>query len=141
MRVKLHVSLRKSTSEIEVKLFVFFAFFMNFLMKTLTKSIFTARLCLWTVYWRYICCEICMSGFSAFVLNLSKSGNILDQCQIQMEVVCSAQHHCHCWQEILLSPVLVHVDWWQLVSYMWIEHMPNICIEISWVYRKTQSDK
>ena len=39
MSVKLHVSLRKSTSEIELKFFVFFAFFINFLMKTLTKSI------------------------------------------------------------------------------------------------------
>ena len=25
----------------------------------------------------YVCCENCMAGFSAFVLNLSKSGNIL----------------------------------------------------------------
>ena len=25
----------------------------------------------------YVCCKSCMSGFSAFVLNLSKSGNIL----------------------------------------------------------------
>ena len=25
----------------------------------------------------YVCCENCMSGFSAFVLDLSKSGNIL----------------------------------------------------------------
>ena len=32
MRVKLHVSLRKRTSEIEVKLFVFLAFFINFLL-------------------------------------------------------------------------------------------------------------
>ena len=39
MSIKLYVSLRKSTSEIEVKFFVFFAFFINFLMKTLTKSI------------------------------------------------------------------------------------------------------
>ena len=39
MSVKLHVSLRKSTSEIEVKIFVFCTFFINFLMKTPTKSI------------------------------------------------------------------------------------------------------
>ena len=39
MGIKLNVSLRKSTSKIEVKLFVFFAFFINFVMKTLTKSI------------------------------------------------------------------------------------------------------
>ena len=25
----------------------------------------------------YVCCKNCMSGFSTFVLNLSKSGNIL----------------------------------------------------------------
>ena len=36
MSVKLHVSLKKSTSQIEVKLF---DFFINFLIKTLTKSI------------------------------------------------------------------------------------------------------
>ena len=39
MSAKLHVSLRKSTSDIEVKFFVFIAFFINFLMKTLTKGI------------------------------------------------------------------------------------------------------
>ena len=32
---------------------------------------------LWTVYlYNILCCENFMSGFSAFVLNLSKSGNI-----------------------------------------------------------------
>ena len=35
----LHVSLRKSTSETEVKLFVFFTFFINVFMETLIKSI------------------------------------------------------------------------------------------------------
>ena len=40
MSVKLHVSLRKSTPVMEVTSFVFFFFFINFLMKTLTKRIF-----------------------------------------------------------------------------------------------------
>ena len=39
MSVKLHVNLRKSTAEIEGIFFIFFAFFINFLVKTLTKSI------------------------------------------------------------------------------------------------------
>ena len=38
MNVQLHVSLRKSASEIGVKFFVFFTFFINFFMKTLIKS-------------------------------------------------------------------------------------------------------
>ena len=33
MSAKLHLSVRKSPSETDVKLFVFFAFFINFLMK------------------------------------------------------------------------------------------------------------
>ena len=39
MSVLLHVSLRKSKPETEVKFFVFFTFFINFSMKTLIKSI------------------------------------------------------------------------------------------------------
>ena len=39
MSVKLLVNLTKNTSEIEVKFFAFFAFFIKFLIKTLTKSI------------------------------------------------------------------------------------------------------
>ena len=39
MIVCLHDSLRKSTSETEVKFFVFFSFFIKFVLKTLIKSI------------------------------------------------------------------------------------------------------
>ena len=39
MGVKLHANPRKSTAEIKGIFFIFFAFFINFLMKTLTKSI------------------------------------------------------------------------------------------------------
>ena len=39
MSVKLHANLRKSTAEIEGIFFIVFAFFINFLVKTLTKSI------------------------------------------------------------------------------------------------------
>ena len=42
----------------------------------------------------YAYCENCMSGFSAFVLNLRKSGNILFRSMPNGN--CSAQHHCHC---------------------------------------------
>ena len=85
MSVKLHVSPRKSTSKIENS---------------------NQEYNLWLDFNLWLCLSInYMSGFSAFVFNLSKPGNILfniDQCQIQMEVVCSAQDHCH-WQTIQLT--------------------------------------
>ena len=40
----------------------------------------------------YACCENYMSSFSAFVLNLSKSGHFFFLDQWLMEIVCSAQH-------------------------------------------------
>ena len=65
----------KSASVIGVKLLVFFTFFINFFMKTLIKSTICCQtvpverlLMLW---------KLCVSSFSAFVLNLSMSGNIL----------------------------------------------------------------
>ena len=76
MSFLLHVSVRKSTPEIGVKFLVFFTFFINFFMITFIKSIIYCQ----TVSFRpfsYVCCESCMSGFSAFILNLSKSDNIL----------------------------------------------------------------
>ena len=72
------------------KIIVFsLTFFINFFMETLLETI---------IYWQtvsleslatYVCCENCFTGFSAFVLNLSKSGNILFR---RMANVCSAQH-------------------------------------------------
>ena len=58
---------RKSTSGI--KLLVFFTF-INFFLKTFINQKYNLLpdcACFWTVY-LYVCCEKCMSGFSAFVL-------------------------------------------------------------------------
>ena len=54
-----------------------------------------------------------MSGFSVFVLNLSKSGNILFR-KCQMKIVCSAQHVCH-WNSLVheirvMAAVELHVN-------------------------------
>ena len=94
MSVLLHVSLRKSTPEIGVKFLVFFTFFINFFMKTLIKSIIYCQAVPLLGPNTYVCCKNCMSDSSAFVINLSKSGNILFE-KCQMEIVCSAQHHRH----------------------------------------------
>ena len=67
----------KSTSEIGVKVLVFFTFFVNFFIKTLIKStIYCQAVSCASGAFTYVCCENCMPGFSAFVLNFSKSGNI-----------------------------------------------------------------
>ena len=44
-----------------------------------------------------------------------------------MEIVCSAQHHIVIGRRDIS---LVHVEWWQLVSYMEMQHMRNIWTEI-----------
>ena len=63
----------KNTSEIGVKLLLFFTFFINLFMKTLIKNIFYGQ----TVpLERLRKTKNCMSRSSAFALNLSKSGNI-----------------------------------------------------------------
>ena len=70
------VSLRKCKSEIGVKL-VFFTFFINSFVETLFKNInYCPPDCTFGPF-TYVHCENYMSGFCAFVLNLSKSGNIL----------------------------------------------------------------
>ena len=74
--VLLNVSLRKSTPEIRVKFFVF-TFFINFFMKTLIKSTIYCQTVPLDHLSAYVCCRTCMSGLSVFVLNLSKSDNIL----------------------------------------------------------------
>ena len=76
--VSLHVNLRKSTSETGVKLLVFFTFFINFFIKTLISNQEHNLMsdCDFGPF-IYVWCENCMSGFSTFVLDLSKSGNIL----------------------------------------------------------------
>ena len=58
-------------------------------MKTLIKSLIYCQ----TAFgpFTYVCCENCMLGFSAFVLNLSKSGNILFR-SVPKRNFCPAQH-------------------------------------------------
>ena len=83
--------LRKSTSEVE--LLVFFTFFNFFWKHSLIQSIIYYQPVHAFGPFTYVpvCCEKCMSGFSAFVLT---TGNILlDQCQ--MKIVSSTQHLCH----------------------------------------------
>ena len=58
------------------KILVIFSFSVNFFMKTLIKSNLGMPDCVLGPF-SYVCCKNCMSGFSAFVLNLSKSDNIL----------------------------------------------------------------
>ena len=78
-----HVSLRKSTPAIGVKFLRFFTFFMyeninqeyNLLCQTLPLDL--------------------PSDFSVFVLNLSKSGNILFRKMPSGKCLLSAQDHCH----------------------------------------------
>ena len=58
----------------------------------------------------YVCCKNCMSGFSTFVLNLSKSGNIL----LRNYLFSSAS--------LLLVGEIAHwcmnFEWWHLLSHM-----------------------
>ena len=65
-----------STFEIGVKLLVFFTFFINFFYENINQEHNLLPDCALGPF-TYVCCENCMSGFSAFILNLSKSGNIL----------------------------------------------------------------
>ena len=75
------ICLRKSTSEIRLDFFrlglVFFTL-INLFMKTFVNQK-DNNLPLGCAFgpFTYVCCENCMSIFSAFVLNLSKSGSIL----------------------------------------------------------------
>ena len=63
--------LRKSTSKIGLELLVFFTS-INFFYENIHLLPPDCAFGPFT----YVCCENCMSGFSTFVLNLSKSGNI-----------------------------------------------------------------
>ena len=112
INILLHVSLRKSTPEIGVKFFVFFNFFINFFMKTLIKSIIYCQ----SVPLDHLCCKTCISGFPAFFLNMSKSGNILfrkmsnGNCQLSIIVIGRRDNSLV--QELWLF------EWRQLLSYM-----------------------
>ena len=75
------ICLRKNTSEIRldlVRLDLVFVTLINLFMKTFANQQ-DNNLPLDCAFgsFTYVCCENCMSIFSAFVLNLSKSGSIL----------------------------------------------------------------
>ena len=69
-----------------------FTLFVNFFMKTLIKSIIYCQAVSLHGPFAYVCCENCMSGSSAFVLNLGKSCNILcrmlnGNCPVQLSII------------------------------------------------------
>ena len=75
MSVELDASLWKSPSKTGVEFLLILTFFINAFMKTLIKSIIYCQTMLLDrllrILWNF------MSGSFAFVLNLSKSGNVL----------------------------------------------------------------
>ena len=64
--------LRKITSEIILEFLVFFTF-INFFTKTFINKEHNLLLDFAFGPFTYVCCENCMSDFTAYVLNLSKS--------------------------------------------------------------------
>ena len=72
MSILLHISLRKNKPKTGVNSWYFSLFSLTFFIKKLIKRV---------IYYQTVplgvCCENCMSGFSTFVFNLNKSGNIL----------------------------------------------------------------
>ena len=104
----LHVSLRKTTPEIGVKLFVVFTFLINVFMRIIYCQ---------TVPWTtYVCCRVCMSAFSDLVLNLNKSGNILFRKMsngiFQLSIIVIGSRDNSLVHELWLF------EWWQLLSYI-----------------------
>ena len=70
------ICLRKTTSEIELEFLGFFTF-INFFIKTLIKSIIYCQTVSLDYSYRVNVMKIlCQASLPAFVLNLSKSGNI-----------------------------------------------------------------
>ena len=65
----------KKYPEIGVKL-VFFTFLINFFCGNINQEHNLLPDCAFGSF-TYVYCENCMSGFSAFILNLSNSGNTL----------------------------------------------------------------
>ena len=92
-----HVSLRKSAPEIVVKFLVFFTFSINFFMKTLIKNI--VSICQ-TVsldhLLMYLAKVVCQASLPSFLTWVSLVIFCLEKCQ--MEVICSALHHCYWWE-------------------------------------------
>ena len=76
MSVELDVSLWKSTSEIGVEFLVFFTFFHYFFNENINQGHNLLPDCAFGPF-TYVYCENVMSDFSGFILNMSKSGNIL----------------------------------------------------------------
>ena len=67
--------LRKSAPEIGVKCLVFFTFFISFFYENINQEHNLLPDCAFGPF-PCVCCKNCMSGYSAFVLSLSKSDNI-----------------------------------------------------------------
>ena len=59
--------LEKSIPEIEIKLLVFFTFFINFFYENINQEHNLLPDCASGTF-TYVCCENCMPGFFAFVL-------------------------------------------------------------------------
>ena len=87
MTVQLHFSLRKSTSKIGVKFFVFFTFLLTFfIMKILLKSKIYCHAVSLNHLFMYVGKILCQASLSLF---LSLAIFYLGQCQVA--IVCSAQ--------------------------------------------------
>ena len=74
------------------KFFVFFTFFINFFMKTLIKNIMYCEIVPLNRLLIYFVKTIRQASLLSFLTWVSLAIFYLDQCQ--MEIVCSAQHHC-----------------------------------------------
>ena len=79
----------RSTSEIGVNLLVFFTFFITFFYQKTNQGHNLLPDCACGTFC-YVCCENCLSDFPAFVLKLSKSGNILFRSANRNCLPCSA---------------------------------------------------
>ena len=93
MSIFLHFSLRENTPQIGVKFLVFFFFFINFLMKTLIKSIIYCQTAPLDHLLMYFVKIVYRASLVSFLTWVSLEIFCLEKCQI--EIVCSAQHHCH----------------------------------------------
>ena len=109
------------------KILCIFHFLINLFIKTIIKSIIYIIDCAFEAftYRMHIVKIVCQVSLPLFLTWVSP-GNIsyLDQCQIesvQLNIIVTGRR----------GNSLVYVDWWQLMSYMWMLHMLNICIEIN----------
>ena len=78
--VLLHVSLRKSKPETEVKFFVFFTFFIKFSMKTLIKSIIFCQNVPLNHLLMYVVKVVCQASLPLFLTGISLAMFCLEKC-------------------------------------------------------------